>query len=122
MKQSPRLLSELGAKAESIAVAHLKKKGYRILEKNLRTRLGEIDVLARQKDVLVLVEVKSGQGDSPFGPPQLRVDARKQRKLRQLATELQKRHRLVSTDIRFDVVSVQFFDGKPVVELIENAF
>lgn len=112
----------LGENAEEMAARFLKKRGYRILDRNLQLRLGEIDILARQGDMLVIVEVKSAGVDSDFGPPVLRVNGRKQRKLRLLAQELLQRHRFHETDIRFDVVSVDLRSGEPVIELIENAF
>ena len=114
--------AELGAMAEGVAVKHLKRKGYRILERNLKLRSGEIDVLARKGGVLVIVEVKAMRKESDFGPPVLRVDARKRRKLRQLAKGLMQKHKLRETDIRFDVVCVDFSQTEPIVEVIENAF
>ncbi len=117
-----RSSQSLGKKAEAMAARFLKKRGYRILERNLQLRLGEIDILARVGDTLIIVEVKSAGEGSDFGPPVLRVDERKQRKLRTLAQELMQRHRFHDTDIRFDVVTVDFRSGEPEIELIENAF
>lgn len=113
---------ELGAKAEAIAARHLKRNGYRILDRNLHSRIGEIDILARQGGTLVIVEVKSAREGSPFGPPSFRVDSAKRQKLKKLATELQKKHKLRTVDMRFDVVCVLFGENTHSVEVIENAF
>jgi len=68
-----------GRRFEATAVRYLKKSGYKILEQNYRTRLGEIDIICRKKDELVFVEVKGGQKNSmPF----LRVDEKKLSKLK----------------------------------------
>ena len=114
--------SEVGRKAEDIAVRALKRAGYRILDRNLRLRAGEIDILARHGKVLAVVEVKSRAFDSDLGHPILLVNAAKQRKLRQLAKELQQRKNLTSTDFRFDVVTVDFTEQPPRVELMQGAF
>lgn len=114
--------TETGALAEKLAAKALKKRGYKILEKNLKMRMGEIDILALHKKVLVIVEVKSSTGSSQFGPPFLHVDQKKQRKLKKLALSLIQEIKLTATDIRFDVVSVEFEENGPKVEIIENAF
>lgn len=112
----------IGDRAEKLAAKYLKKAGYRILEKNLRTRLGEIDILARKDNVLVVVEVKGAQNESEFGAPIFRVDAAKRRKLRRLAGQLIQRYNLRATDIRFDVVTVDISKGLQGIDVVENAF
>lgn len=70
MKGSDRMRP--GKKGEDIAVAYLKGKGYRIVERNYKCPLGEIDVVAKDGDTIVFVEVKSGKSEE-FGDPQLAV-------------------------------------------------
>lgn len=113
---------QIGETAERTAAKFLKKNGYRILEKNLSTKLGEIDILAVKKDILVVVEVKGTTGNSEFGPAVFRVNVAKQNKLRRLANQIIQKYRLRTTDIRFDVVTVDLSKGKKGVEIIENAF
>lgn len=118
----PRGLS-LGARGERVAARHLRRAGYRVLAKNLRSRVGEVDVLAVGPDgrTVVVVEVKTGAG----GPmlPEVRVGAAKQRKLTALAVGLVRRHKLEGRPIRFDVVGVTLKAGeKPVVRHYEGAF
>jgi len=70
---------ELGKKGEEVAIRFLKKSGYRILSRNYVCKLGEIDVIAKEKDTLVFVEVKT-RTSTTFGPPQLAVNPTKQRR------------------------------------------
>ncbi len=119
---SPGNTKSLGKKAEDMAARYLKEQGYRILERNLQLKQGEIDILARQGSTLVIVEVKSAGEGSEFGHPVFHVDAKKQRKLRSLGNELILKNQFHKTDIRFDVVSVDYRTGEPIIELIENAF
>jgi putative endonuclease len=96
----------LGARGEAAAARLLRRSGYRILARNLRTRMGEIDILAehRRDRTIVLVEVKSAACDTP--PPEQHVHFGKQRKLTALAHQLVKRYHLENRLIRFDVVGV----------------
>jgi putative endonuclease len=73
----------VGAAGEVAALAHLRAAGLRILEVDWRCRLGQVDIVAEDAGTLVLVEVKARRGIG-FGLPEEAVDARKQRKLRQL--------------------------------------
>ena len=79
LKKSGKRNLDKGRYFEAVAVQYLKKAGYKIIDQNYRTRLGEIDIICRKKDELVFVEVKGGKKDSlPF----LRVDENKLKKLR----------------------------------------
>jgi putative endonuclease len=75
---------KFGQEGEALAARHLKKNGYRIIEKNYRTKLGEIDIIAKDKDTLVFVEVKSRRSWQ-FGNPKAAVTPRKQRKISMVA-------------------------------------
>ncbi|MEX0653346.1 MAG: YraN family protein [Phycisphaeraceae bacterium] len=113
----------LGGRGERVAAKHLKRQGYRVVARNLRCKVGEIDLLAEAPDgrTVVVVEVKAGRG-GPL-PPEVRVGAAKQRKLVSLAVQLVRRHRLHRRPIRFDVIGVDLpARGKPVVRHHVGAF
>ncbi|MGA7144837.1 MAG: YraN family protein, partial [Desulfobacterales bacterium] len=75
---------QFGKESESLAARHLKKNGYKILAQNYRNELGEIDIIAKEKGVLVFVEVKAGK--TPFyGNPKWAVTPKKQRKISMVA-------------------------------------
>ena len=112
---------QLGDHGEDLAAAALKQQGYKILERNYVTPLGEIDLIARQGEVLVVVEVKTRRGLS-FGAPQDAVHPGKQDRLRRLAEYYLKAKRLTETPVRFDVVAITLADNIPQVEIIPNAF
>jgi putative endonuclease len=118
----------LGRRAEELVADRLAAAGWQILERNARTRHGELDIVARDGRTLVFVEVKAGRRDSRFGPerPILAIDSRKQRRIRRLATAwLAARRDLPRyAEIRFDAVGVTLDRaGRPLeVEHIEGAF
>jgi putative endonuclease len=111
----------LGDKGEDLAVATLKKRGYKVLERNYRTPLGEIDLIARHQKVLVFIEVKT-RTSARFGAGQEAVHYGKQARYRRLADYYLKQKRLGEIAVRFDVVGILWQDGKPQVEVIERAF
>lgn len=110
----------LGIEGENIAAGYLQSKGYRIVERNFRCRLGEIDMIARYKNYLVFVEVRAKSGPG-YGMPQESITPRKMEKLRRLALFYLARRPLGELNVRFDVVAVDFA-GEPKVTHIENAF
>ncbi len=112
---------QLGNHGEDLAAAALKKQGYKILERNYVTPLGEIDLIARQGKTLVIVEVKTRKS-LRFGSPQESVSHTKQAKLRRLADYYLKAKRLPEAAVRFDVVAVTLAGDEPQVEIIQNAF
>jgi putative endonuclease len=118
MKDSRR---QLGDHGEELAAVALKKQGYKILERNYVTPLGEIDLIARQGKTLVIVEVKTRKS-LRFGIPQEAVGAAKQAKLRRLADYYLKDRRRTGAPVRFDVVAVTLAGETPRVEIIPNAF
>ncbi len=112
----------LGRRGEDLAVRHLEASGYRILERNYRTRIGEIDIIAREGETLVFVEVKSRRSDR-FGGPKGAVDFRKRMKLSQVALWYLKGTGRVDQSARFDVVTVgPEAPGGARVEVTRNAF
>jgi putative endonuclease len=110
----------LGKEGEAIAVRFLKKNGYRIIQKNYRTPIGEIDIIARDGKTLVFVEVKARESIR-YGLPFESVNSRKRKKIMNVATLYLKRFRDVPP-CRFDVVSINYEKGRPVFDLIKNAF
>ena len=91
--------------AEDAAADYLAAQGYKIAQRNLTTRFGEVDIVAIEDGVVVFVEVKSRTSDE-YGHPEDRVDRRKQRTLRRIAELYLQRHRLLDTPCRFDVVAL----------------
>lgn len=113
--------TSVGDRGEDIAVRFLKKKGYKIIERNYRTPIGEIDVIAGDKKTLVFVEVKTRLCDS-FGYPEEAVDYRKKKKIEKVALYyLSKIKQEVPS--RFDVISIRLTpDNKEEIEHFTNAF
>src|SRR5947207_10411700 len=113
----------LGARGEKLACGFLRRKGYRILYRNFRARHGgEIDLVCRERDTLVFVEVKTRTRED-FGRPLEAVNLRKQRRIS--LGGLAWLRLLGNPDIlfRFDVVEIVIADGaEPRIELIRNAF
>jgi putative endonuclease len=115
-------LRQLGDAGENLAAAALKKQGYKILARNWRSPLGEVDLIARHGKFLVLVEVKTRRS-AAFGAPEEAVSAAKQAKLRRLADYYLREKRLgEDVMVRFDVVAVTLAASGPRVEIIVNAF
>jgi putative endonuclease len=111
---------ELGKKGEEAALRFLKKKGYRIIEKNYVCKMGEMDIIAREKDTLAFIEVKT-RTSAEFGPPQLAVNLSKQRQLSKVALNYLLEKRLEDVKARFDVVAI-LLGEKEEIELIKDAF
>jgi putative endonuclease len=110
----------LGKEGEDRAAKFLAKQGYKILERNYRTRNGEIDLIALHKGEVVFVEVKTRTGDA-FGAPELAVNPRKQGRMIKAALGYIKYKKLHQMPCRFDVVAITTAAGYEV-ELIQNAF
>ena len=106
---------------EVLAVRRLKKAGYKIIETNYRTRLGEIDIIAKDKDTIVFVEVKSRRSVH-FGNPKQAITLQKQKKISMVALYYLKTTDQSTARARFDVVTVISNRDKPQVEIIKNAF
>jgi putative endonuclease len=119
MKGSDRMRT--GKKGEDIAVAYLKSRGYRIVERNYKCPLGEIDIVARDGDSIVFVEVKSRKSEE-FGDPQLAVGLEKQKKVSRISLMYLKEKHLYPCNARFDVVAIKMLPDGSTIELIQNAF
>ncbi len=111
-----------GRRAESDAEALLRRKGYKILGRNVRSSVGELDLVAKDGKVLVFVEVKARQTKAMGGAIHA-VDGRKRAKLIKLASQYLAQRGLVATVCRFDVVVCQGGQDRPgQLEHIQNAF
>ena len=112
----------LGDRGEMIAWDYLIRRGYRILEKNYRCKIGEIDVVAEKNKRLVFVEIKTRR-HAGFGRPEEAVDAAKQRKLTRLAQWYLKEKKKKEVSVFFDVLAITWNSlQEPQMRLIENAF
>ncbi len=111
----------LGKYCEDEAVRFLKKRGYKILERNYRSRFGEIDVIAKDGNSLVFVEIKS-RASPLFGPPQLRVTKKKRENIIKTALSYLKINSMIDAECRIDVVSVSLDKQNNKIELIRDAF
>jgi putative endonuclease len=111
----------LGKLGEDLACGELERRGYAILARRYRRRGGELDIVARDGDTIVFVEVKTRDGDA-FGDGREAVTALKQHRIVQLALDYLMRHHLTACPCRFDVVSIRFDAGRPTIELIPHAF
>jgi putative endonuclease len=110
----------LGRKGEDRAARFLIDQGYKILERNYRTRSGEIDLIALHNGEVVFVEVKTRTSDA-FGAPELAVTPQKQRKMIKAALGYITYKKLHQVPCRFDVVAISPATERGV-ELIQNAF
>ena len=111
----------IGKSGEDLAVRYLKKQGYTIVERNYRQRIGEIDIIARDNECLVFIEVKTRRSKR-YGSPFEAVDSRKQHQISRVALEYITRYQYEEMEARFDVVAVQFDGGSSTIELMKNAF
>ena len=112
---------ELGKKGEQLALRFLKKSGYRIIQTNYVCKLGEMDIIAQEKDTLAFIEVKT-RTSTTFGPPQLAVNPAKQRQLSKVALNFLKEKKLEDLNARFDVVAILLGPRGEEIELIKDAF
>ncbi|MGB9699237.1 MAG: YraN family protein [Thermodesulfobacteriota bacterium] len=111
----------LGKIGEELALAHLKKMKYKILERNYKCPLGEVDLVARDKNTLVFIEVKTRK-TKDFGGPAAAVDLRKQRQLSKVALHYLNQNKLNNVPARFDVVAIELISPAARIEVIRNAF
>ena len=111
----------LGKTAEDLAAAELERRGYAILARRYRTAYGEIDIVARDGETTVFVEVKA-RATAEFGTAAEAVTPRKQRKLTIMATDYLARHQLCNVPCRFDVVAIDDAGTCPRVTVYANAF
>jgi putative endonuclease len=95
----------LGIQGEDLAVAEIERRGYAVLARRYRTRHGEIDIVARDEETIVFVEVKA-KDTAGFGRAAEAVGVRKQRRIVSMAVDYLARNRLTAKPCRFDVVAI----------------
>lgn len=110
-----------GDAAEQLVVEHLEREGWRVRDRNVRCRHGELDVVAERGEVLAIVEVRM-RASALWGLPSETVMTAKQRRVVKAATEYCQRHRLFDRIIRFDVASVIGRGRHGAVDYLEDAF
>ena len=112
----------IGQSGEETAVKILKKNGYKIIERNYRTKQGEIDIIAQDGEYTCFVEVKFRKNDD-FGDPGDFIDERKQQKIIKTAQYYAVKKGIYDTPMRFDAVLITAGKGKKVnAEVIKDAF
>lgn len=116
----------IGNTGEEAAVKALKKQGYKIIERNYRTKTGEIDIIAKDGEYTVFVEVRLRKSNA-FGSPADTIDKRKQEKIIRTAQYYAVKNGIYDTPMRFDAVLINAdTDGEKLVnakiELIKDAF
>ncbi|MDI6726907.1 MAG: YraN family protein, partial [Smithellaceae bacterium] len=110
-----------GKEGEDLAVKYLQAAGYRIVKRNFRCRLGEIDIIARDGETLVFVEVKMRTNES-HGDPEAAVDRAKQKKISLVSLHYLQTNKIPDQTARYDVVAVQRTGVGHEIRLIKDAF
>ncbi|MBI4373100.1 MAG: YraN family protein [Candidatus Omnitrophica bacterium] len=110
-----------GRQGERIGEDYLKARGYQILERNVRSPLGEIDLVARHQDILVFVEIKTRRANT-FGLPEESVDRRKRSRLIRLASWYLAQHPKSNPQVRFDILAIELNRANHRIRLIQDAF
>ena len=119
MTDDPRQL--LGMSGEDLACAELQRRGYAVVARRYRTRLGEIDIIARDGPTLVFVEVKARMTQE-FGGAAAAMTGWKQRRVARMAQDYLARANLHDCPCRFDVVAIDFAGSEPHIIVYPNAF
>jgi len=112
---------KLGKVGEKAAAKFLQKKGYQFLAQNFRHKRGEVDIICKDGDYIVFVEVKTRTGLS-HGHPKEAVTTTKQKRVTDTALYYLSHHGITDANIRFDVVEILVQDGQVYASHIENAF
>lgn len=111
----------LGERGENIAARYLRDKGFKIIVRNFRCELGEIDIIARDGDTLVFVEVKTRTEDEPA--PEQQVNSAKQHQITRIAKLYLGRYGVPQPPARFDIVGVVWpKDHRPIIRHTPHAF
>ena len=111
----------LGKLGEDLALKKIKRLGYKCIARNYRCPLGEIDIIAKDKDCLVFIEIKTRKGKS-LGYAKEAINARKKRQLSKVALAYMKANDGCDVKSRFDVVAINLYEGREQIEVIRNAF
>jgi putative endonuclease len=113
---------EKGKKAEDLAITFLQKQGLLLLTRNYRCKLGEIDLIMKERSCLVFVEVRF-RNNRTYGMSIETISISKQKRMIHTALYFLKSHHLLDKiPCRFDVVAIQKMEGKNTIEWVKNAF
>ncbi|MBU0989613.1 MAG: YraN family protein [Proteobacteria bacterium] len=112
---------ELGDFGEGLAFKKIKRLGYKKIVRNYRCPLGEVDLIAKDGETLVFIEIKTRRGRS-IGYAKEAVNAKKRRQLSKVALAYMKSNNCAEVKARFDVVAICLGGGEPEIEVIKNAF
>ena len=112
---------ELGRLGEDLALKKIKKMGYRCLVRNYRCTLGEVDLVARDGDTLVFIEIKTRRGKSLEYAKEA-VSMKKRRQLSKVALFYMRDHDCADVKSRFDVVAISLEGNRREIEVVKNAF
>lgn len=111
----------LGVLAEDRAEKFLRAGGYKIIQRNYKTKLGEVDIIAKDKDTFCFIEVKSRSSDR-FGLGMEAVSALKQKQIAKAALSFLKENKLLDNRARFDVLSLDYSGSEEKITHLKNAF
>lgn len=112
---------ELGRLGEKLALKEIKRFGYRFITSNYRCPLGEIDLIAKDGEYLVFIEIKTRRGKS-IDYAKEAIDQRKMRQISKVALTYMKENNCLDRKARFDVVAIKMDQGKEEIEIIKDAF
>ncbi len=112
--------TSLGKKGEDVVADYLQQKGYAILAQNYRSKLGEIDIIARKNETLAFVEVKLRK--NPYFPMTQLITPSKQKKIIKTAEIYRAKKGIINANFRFDIALVTLPNTQPSITYIDNAF
>ncbi len=112
---------DLGKEGEQLALKEVKRLGYTCIQRNYRCPLGEVDLVAKDGDTLVFIEIKTRKGKD-LAYAKEAVDGRKKRQLSKVALAYMKAHECCDVKSRFDVVAVHWSEGGARIEVVKDAF
>jgi len=113
------LRKKTGNYGENLAVIFLKKKGYKIIETNFRTRFGEIDIIAKKDDQIIFVEVRT-KTNINFGAPEESINRKKQEKLILMANQYMSVKKLLHNNFRIDGIFIVIEQNNTEIRHLEN--
>ena len=111
----------LGQQGEEIAALYLQEQGYKILERNYRSRYGELDIICHKNGIMVFVEVKTRRSQL-FGSPEEAITNSKIQHIKKVAIIYLAENKMAYKEIRFDVITILMQSDEPSLNHIEAAF
>ncbi|MFA6677830.1 MAG: YraN family protein [Bacteroidales bacterium] len=112
--------TELGKKAEKLALDFLEKKGFLLLEKNWRNRHQEVDLIMKYNGIIHFIEVRSLRSTKLHWPKETVLQKKQRNLIKAAQSYVYKKH--IVNDLCFDIVSISFNHDKPIIEYVPDAF